>query len=104
MVVAGQVAGRWTAARGPRWPMAIGCLLSGGGMFAVDALLDAERRRSALAAALALVGFGLGLALVAVTSAVLTIVPAGAVGHGGLDREHEPRSSAACSPSRSSAR
>ena len=38
-----------------------------------------------LAAALAVVGFGLGLALVAVTAAVLAVVPAGALGHGRLD-------------------
>jgi EmrB/QacA subfamily drug resistance transporter len=75
MVVAGQVAGRWTASRGPRLPMALGCLLSAGGIFAVDALLNENVSLPALAAALALVGFGLGLALVAVTSSVLSIVP-----------------------------
>jgi hypothetical protein len=55
--------------------MALGCLLSAGGIFAVDALLKTNVSLPALAAALALVGFGLGLALVAVTSAVLSIVP-----------------------------
>jgi EmrB/QacA subfamily drug resistance transporter len=76
MVVAGQVAGAWTAARGPRAPMVLGCLLSGGGMFVVDALLSPHVSRGQLAGALALVGFGLGLALVAVTASVLAIVPA----------------------------
>ena len=76
MVAAGVVAGRWTAARGPREPMTAGCLLAGGAMFGVDALLDPHVSFTPLAAALAAVGFGLGLALVAVTAAVLTIVPA----------------------------
>jgi EmrB/QacA subfamily drug resistance transporter len=75
MVVAGVAAGKWTAARGPREPMAAGCLLAGGAMFGVDALLDPNVSFAPLAAALAGVGFGLGLALVAVTAAVLAIVP-----------------------------
>src|SRR6185437_15692139 len=75
MVLAGVIAGRWTAARGPRWPMAAGCVLSGGGILAVDARLDPGVSLGTLSAPLALVGFGLGLALVAVTSAVLSIVP-----------------------------
>ena len=76
MVVAGQVAGVWTAARGPRGPMAVGCLLSGGGMFAVDAVLSPTVELWRLSAALAVVGLGLGLALQAVTASVLAIVPA----------------------------
>ncbi len=76
MVVAGWAAGAWTAARGPRAPMVAGCLFAGGGMFAVEALLRPHPPLGELAAALALVGFGLGLALVAVTAAVLSIVPA----------------------------
>jgi EmrB/QacA subfamily drug resistance transporter len=75
MVAGGIVAGRITAARGPRVPMMVGCLLGGGTMFGVDALLDPHVSFAPLAAALAGVGFGLGLALVAVTAAVLTIVP-----------------------------
>ena len=75
MVVAGQVAGRWTAARGPRGPMLLGCVLAGGGMFAVDSLLSPNVDLWELSAALAVVGFGLGLALQAVTASVLAIVP-----------------------------
>jgi hypothetical protein len=45
-------------------------------MFAVNAALDPDPSFAALSAALAAVGFGLGLALVAVTAAVLAIVPA----------------------------
>ncbi len=76
MVAAGWVSGRWTSARGPRWPMTIGCLLSGAGIVLVDRILAVNVSKLELAAALALVGFGLGLTLVAVTSAVLTIAPA----------------------------
>ncbi len=75
MVVAGIVAGRWTAARGPRGPMVFGCLLAGGSILAVDGLLSPDIPFARLAAALAGVGFGLGLALVAVTATVLTVVP-----------------------------
>jgi DHA2 family multidrug resistance protein-like MFS transporter len=56
--------------------MTLGCLIGGGTMLAVDALLDPHVSFAPLAAALAGVGFGLGLALVAVTATVLTIVPA----------------------------
>jgi EmrB/QacA subfamily drug resistance transporter len=75
MAVAGWLAGIWTAARGPRWPMTVGCLLAGGAILGVDALLDPEISSWPLSVALASVGFGLGLALVAVTAAVLAIVP-----------------------------
>ena len=75
MVVAGIVAGRWTAARGPREPMTAGCLIAGGAMFAVDSLLHPSISFWSLSFALAGVGFGLGLALVAVTASVLAIVP-----------------------------
>jgi EmrB/QacA subfamily drug resistance transporter len=76
MVVAGLVSGRWTAERGARIPMTVGCLIAGGSMFAVNAALDPHPSFAALSAALAAVGFGLALALVAVTAAVLAIVPA----------------------------
>src|SRR4029077_21226801 len=65
-----------TAARGARAPMTLGCLIAGGSMFAVNAVLDRHPSFVELSAALAAVGFGLGLALVAVTAAVLAIVPA----------------------------
>jgi EmrB/QacA subfamily drug resistance transporter len=75
MVVAGRVAGIWTAARGPRGPMTTGCLIAGAAMVWVDRLFKPEISSVQLAVALACVGFGLGLALVAVTAAVLGIVP-----------------------------
>ncbi|HEY4349021.1 MAG TPA: MFS transporter [Gaiellaceae bacterium] len=76
MVVGGQLSGRWTSVRGPRGPMFVGCLLSGGGMLAVDGILKPSVSFAPLAVALAVAGLGLGLALVAVTAAVLSIVPA----------------------------
>jgi EmrB/QacA subfamily drug resistance transporter len=75
IIAAGIVSGRWTGSRGPRVPMVAGCIAAGGGIFVVDALLKPTVSVAPLAAALALVGFGLGLALVAVTAAVLAIVP-----------------------------
>jgi MFS family permease len=76
MAIAGPVAGRWTARTGPRAPMIVGCVVAGGGMFAVDALLSPHASIPALAAALAVVGVGFGAAIVAVSAAVLTLVPA----------------------------
>jgi EmrB/QacA subfamily drug resistance transporter len=76
MIVAGRVAALWIGARGPRDPMTAGCLLSGLAIFAVARLLEPRPSFAALAAVLAVVGFGLGLALVAVSAAVLSVVPA----------------------------
>jgi hypothetical protein len=55
MVAAGGLAGVWTGARGPRGPMAIGCLLAGGAMFGVAALLNPHPSFAGLAAVLAVV-------------------------------------------------
>jgi EmrB/QacA subfamily drug resistance transporter len=68
-------AGRWVARRGPREPLTIGCLVSGAGLLAVDALLGPHVSAAPLALALAVAGLGFGLALVALTQAVLGIVP-----------------------------
>jgi EmrB/QacA subfamily drug resistance transporter len=75
MIAAGRVAAVWIAARGARAPMAAGCLLAGLAIFGVARLLEPHPSFAALAAVLAVVGFGLGLALVAVSAAVLTVVP-----------------------------
>lgn len=69
------VAGRWTARRGPREPLTVGCLVAGAGLLAVDAVLGPHVSSVALALALAVAGLGFGLALVALTEAVLATVP-----------------------------
>ena len=74
MVVAGIAAGSWTAARGPRLPMALGCGIAAAGIFAVDAQIGPTVGAAQLAVSLAIVGVGLGFALVAVTTSVLESV------------------------------
>ena len=75
MIVAGPIAGRWTARVGPRVPMVLGCLLAGVGLFLVDHQLTATTSVAALAWPLAIAGLGFGIALVTMTAAVLTLVP-----------------------------
>jgi MFS family permease len=74
MIVAGPLAGRWTARIGPKVPMVLGCLLAGGGLFLVDHQLTATTSVGALTWPLAIAGLGFGIALVTMTQAVLTIV------------------------------
>ncbi|HJQ75579.1 MAG TPA: MFS transporter, partial [Gaiellaceae bacterium] len=75
MIVAGLLAGRWTARVGPRVPMVLGCLLAGIGLLLVDQQLTATTSVAALAWPLAIAGIGFGIALVTMTAAVLTLVP-----------------------------
>jgi predicted MFS family arabinose efflux permease len=75
MIVAGPLAGRWTARVGPRVPMVLGCLLAGVGLLLVDQQLTATTSVAALAWPLAIAGLGFGIALVTMTAAVLTLVP-----------------------------
>ncbi len=75
MIVAGPLAGWWTARIGPRVPMVLGCALSGLGLLLVDWKLTAHTSVGALAWTLAIAGLGFGIALVSVTAAVLTVVP-----------------------------
>jgi len=74
MIVAGPLAGRWTARVGPKVPMVIGCLLAGVGLLLVDQQLTASTSVAALTWPLAIAGLGFGIALVTMTQAVLTIV------------------------------
>jgi EmrB/QacA subfamily drug resistance transporter len=74
MIVAGPLAGRWTARVGPRIPMVLGCLLAGFGLLLLDSRLTATTSVAALAWPLAIAGLGFGIALVTMTQAVLTIV------------------------------
>jgi EmrB/QacA subfamily drug resistance transporter len=75
MIVAGPIAGRWTARVGPRVPMVLGCALAGVGLLLVDWKLTATTTVAALTWPLAIAGLGFGIALVTMTAAVLTLVP-----------------------------
>lgn len=74
MIVAGPLAGRWTARVGPKVPMVVGCAMAGLGLLLVDQQLTATTSVAALAWPLAIAGLGFGIALVTMTQAVLTIV------------------------------
>jgi MFS family permease len=75
MVVAGPLAGRWTARRGPRGPMTVGCLLAGAGLLLLEHELEPGVSIGTLAWVLAIAGLGFGAAVVASNAAVLTVVP-----------------------------
>jgi EmrB/QacA subfamily drug resistance transporter len=75
MIVAGPLAGRWTARVGPREPMVVGCVLAGVGLLLVDWKLTATTTVAALTWPLAIAGLGFGIALVTMTAAVLALVP-----------------------------
>jgi EmrB/QacA subfamily drug resistance transporter len=75
MIVAGPLAGLWTARVGPRVPMVLGCALAGLGLFLVDWQLTATTSVAALTWPLAIAGLGFGIALVTMTAAVLSLVP-----------------------------
>ncbi len=75
MIVAGPLAGRWTARVGPKVPMVLGCALAGAGLLLVDWKLTATTTVAALVWPLAIAGLGFGVALVSMTQAVLTLVP-----------------------------
>jgi EmrB/QacA subfamily drug resistance transporter len=75
MIVAGPIAGQWTARVGPRVPMVLGCLLAGAGLLLVDHQLTATTSVAALTWPLAIAGLGFGIVLVSITAAVLGLVP-----------------------------
>jgi EmrB/QacA subfamily drug resistance transporter len=75
MIVAGPLAGRWTARVGPKVPMVLGCVLAGVGLLIVDQQLTPTTSVAALAWPLAIAGLGFGIALVTMTQSVLTLVP-----------------------------
>jgi EmrB/QacA subfamily drug resistance transporter len=75
MIVAGPLAGYWTARVGPRVPMVLGCALAGAGLLLVDRQLSAATSVAALTWPLAIAGLGFGIALVTMTAAVLGLVP-----------------------------
>ncbi len=75
MLVAGPLAGRWTARVGPKVPMVLGCVLAGVGLLLVDQQLTPTTTVAALSWPLAIAGLGFGIALVTMTQSVLTLVP-----------------------------
>ena len=75
MIVAGPLAGRWTARVGPKVPMVLGCVLAGVGLLLLDQQLTPTTSVAALAWPLAIAGLGFGIALVTMTQSVLTLVP-----------------------------
>jgi EmrB/QacA subfamily drug resistance transporter len=74
MIVAGPIAGRWTARVGPKVPMVVGCALAGAGLLLTDWKLTVTTTVAALAWPLAIAGLGFGIALVTMTQSVLTLV------------------------------
>jgi EmrB/QacA subfamily drug resistance transporter len=76
MIVASLLAGRWTAVVGPRWSIALGCLLFTGGLLLTSVYLKPHPDYVPLVLALALAGIGIGTTVVPITSAVMSAVPA----------------------------
>jgi EmrB/QacA subfamily drug resistance transporter len=75
MIVAGPLAGRWTARVGPKVPMVLGSVLAGVGLLLVDQQLTPTTSVAELTWPLAIAGLGFGIALVTMTQSVLTLVP-----------------------------
>ncbi|HEY3648520.1 MAG TPA: MFS transporter, partial [Streptosporangiaceae bacterium] len=75
MIISSVLAGRWTVLVGPRWSIAIGCLLFAAGLFLVNGALSPDPDYALLTVALALAGIGIGTTVVPITSAVLAAVP-----------------------------
>ena len=76
MIVASSFAGRWVAARGPRLPVAIGCLIAGAGVLLTDLALVGDVTFVPLVLSLTLSGIGFGVAVVPITSVALSSLPA----------------------------
>ena len=76
MIIASLLAGRWTAVVGPRWSIALGCLLFAVGLFLTSIFLKRQPDYGLLMVALALAGIGIGTTVVPITSAVMSAVPA----------------------------
>jgi MFS family permease len=75
-IVAGALlAGKWNIKHQTIMLTTVGCLLSGGGIFVVNALLKPGISSTTLAWALSISGIGFGISLVTMTSSVLNIVP-----------------------------
>jgi EmrB/QacA subfamily drug resistance transporter len=75
MIAASVVTGYWTGRAGPRWPIAIGCVLFAAGLLLTDPLINEHPNYFLLALTLAVAGIGIGITVVPVTSTVLDAVP-----------------------------
>ena len=75
LIVASALTGPLVARIGPRWPMAIGCLLAGGGILVANTVLSPTVDFGTLGWVLPLAGVGIGMLLVPVTSVPLSVVP-----------------------------
>jgi EmrB/QacA subfamily drug resistance transporter len=75
MVAASLLAGRWSAAVGPRWSILVGSLLFGSGLLLTTQTLNPAPAYLPLAATLALTGIGIGATVVPTTSSALSAVP-----------------------------
>ena len=75
MVAASIFTGRWVAARGPRLPMATGCLLAGVGILLTNSMVTPHVAIGQIGWTMFIAGVGVGMALVPVTSASLGSVP-----------------------------
>lgn len=74
IVAAALLAGRWNAIHQTTLLTTAGCLISGGGIFAVNAILNPNVNSTDLAWTLGIAGVGFGISLVTMTSTVLNIV------------------------------
>ena len=75
IVSASILAGRWSANHESIWLTIFGCLLSGSGVFIINAVLSPTVSTATLAWALTVSGIGFGISLVTMTSSVLNVVP-----------------------------
>ena len=75
LIIVSALTGPLVARVGPRWPMAFGCLLAGGGILVANAVLSPTVNFATLGWVLPLAGIGIGMLLVPVTSVPLTVVP-----------------------------
>src|ERR1700734_151597 len=76
MIISSLLAGRWTAWAGPRWSIAIGCVLFAIGLLLSNNYLNPNPSYVPLAISLAVAGIGIGTTVVPITSAVMSAVPA----------------------------
>ncbi len=75
MIVVSLVSGRLVGFLGARYPMSLGALLAGIGVFAANVSLNGHVATFALAVSLTIAGVGFGLAVVPVTALALSAIP-----------------------------